>query len=65
MEPLPLPLPAIAEAWKLNRGTEFAPGADASLDADGKRLLLKVDNTDTATTQRPSTASRPRSTQSA
>ena len=40
----PLPLPAAAEAWKLNRGLEFAPGADASLDADGKRLLLKVDN---------------------
>ena len=39
-KPQPLPLPAAAEAWKLNRGLEFAPGADASLDADGKRLLL-------------------------
>lgn len=36
-------IPLKRSDWHLNRGMEFAPGADASLEADGTRLLLKVD----------------------
>ena len=37
-------MPLNSQHWTLNRGREFAPGADAVLQADGQRLLLKVDN---------------------
>ncbi len=37
-------VPLTASAWELNRGTEFAPGADATLSADGVKLNLEVDN---------------------
>lgn len=43
-QPVRLVLPLEQSAWSLNRGTEFAPGADAALSADGTRLLLQVDN---------------------
>lgn len=43
-KPSRLVLPLKQSNWSLNRGIEFAPGSDASLDANGTRLLLKVDN---------------------
>lgn len=41
--PRRISIPAISRLWTLNRGREFAPGADAKLEADGRKLQLKVD----------------------
>lgn len=36
------PIPLASTAWSLNRGTEFPPGADASVETRGNKLFLKV-----------------------